>query len=126
MNQEERARLIIAELMEIPKENWERSYEGGQGFFTAIGHSGLALYFSEAMLDLDSEHPESDDAIECYLRRLGDAPYAVEVWDESHCVCLLRFSDLENIEVVEYEHGPWEIVSFSLPAKDRSHQPTAH
>jgi len=126
MNQQERAQQIIAELMAMPKDIWQRAEEGGQAFFVASGHSGQAMYFSEALMDFESDAPDSDDAIECYEERLGDAPYAVEIWDETKCVCLLRFDKVLDVEIVEYEHGSWQVVSFSLPAKNRSHQPTAH
>jgi hypothetical protein len=126
MNQNERAHMIIRELMAIPKDMWDRSEHGGHTIFAVDGHSGHALYFSETLMNPDSEHPLSLDAMELYRARLGDKPYAVEVWDEENCVCLLRWENVEEIEVAEYKHGPWELVSFSLPPIDDEHSPTIH
>lgn len=126
MNQNERAKLIIRELIAIPKDMWEKSEQGGQTIFAVAGHSGHALYFSETLMDPDSEHPLCQDAMALFRARLGDKPFAVEVWDEEECVCLLRWRDVEDIEVAEYMHGPWEMVSFSLPPIDGEHGPTIH
>lgn len=126
MKLNERAKIIIDELIAIPKEMWVRSNEGGQAYFSVEGHAGYALYFSEALMNPDVDHPFCEDAMEVYRARLGDKPFAVEVWDEERCVCLLRWKDIDDIEVAEYKHGPWELVSFSLPPIDADHAPTIH
>ena len=126
MNQNERAQLIISELIAIPKDMWEKTEQGGQTVFAVAGHAGHALYFSEGLMDPDSDHPLCHDAMAMFRTRLGDKPYAVEVWDEEECVCLLRWQDVEDIEVAEYKHGAWELVSFSLPPIDDGHGPTIH
>lgn len=126
MNQNERAQMIIRELMAIPTDMWDRSEHGGQTVFAVQGHSGHALYLSETMMDLDSDHPLSRDAMALYRARLGNKPYAVEVWDEEECVCLLRWANVDDIEVAEYKHGPWELVSFSLPPIDECYSQTYH
>lgn len=126
MNQSERAQLIIRELIAMPTDMWEKTEQGGQTIFAVAGHTGHALYFSEALLDADSEHPLCQDAIALFRARLGDKPFAVEVWDEEECVCLLRWRYVEDIEVAEYKHGPWEMVSFSLPPTEDTLGPTIH
>lgn len=110
MNQNERAQVIIRELIAIPKEMWEREEQCGQVYFAAEGHAALALYFSEHLMDPYFDDPDCDHALEVYRARLGELPYAVEVWDDEECVCLLRWQDVDEIEVAEYRHGPWETV----------------
>lgn len=126
MKLNERAKVIIDELIAIPWDRWIRSKEGGQAYFSVDGHAGTALYFSEKLMNPDVDHPFCEDAMEVYRARLGDKPFAVEVWDEERCVCLLRWEDIDDIEVAEYKHGPWELVSFSLPPIDADHAPTIH
>lgn len=126
MTQEERANLIIRDLIAIPKDLWERSEHGGQGIFTVDGLSGHALYFSEDLLNADSDHPWSRDAQEMCRIRLGSKRYAVEIWQEGDCVCLLRWNVVDEIEVAEYTHGPWEMISFGLPPVDANHAATIH
>lgn len=126
MNQSERAQLIIRELIAMPTDMWEKTEQAGQTIFAVAGHTGHALYFSEALMNPSSEHPLCGAAMELFRARLGDKPYAVEVWDEEECVCLLRWRDVDDIDVAEYKHGPWELVSFSLPPIDDAHGPTIH
>lgn len=126
MKLSERAKIIIEELIAIPKELWIRGDECGQAYFGVDGHAGTALYFSETLMDPDIDLPFCEDVMEAYRARLGDKPFAVEVWDEERCVCLLRWKDIDDIEVAEYTHGPWEMVSFSLPPIDADHAPTIH
>ena len=76
MNQNERAQLIIRELIAIPKDMWDKSEQGGQTIFAVAGHSGHALYFSEALMDPDSKHPLCQDAMALFRTRLGDKPFA--------------------------------------------------
>lgn len=126
MNQDDRAQAIISELIAVPTELWDRDQHGGQTIFTVVGHSGHALYFAESLMDPASEHPLSRDAQAIYRMRLGKKKYAVEIWQDNECVCLLRWDDVEEIEVAEYKHGAWELLSFSLPPIDEEHSPTIH
>ena len=41
-------------------------------------------------------------------------------------MCLLRWANVDDIEVAEYKHGPWELVSFSLPPIDECYSQTYH
>lgn len=126
MNKEQRAQMIIRELIAVPKDMWDREEHGGQAVFVVEGHSGHALYFSRTLMDPNSDHPMSRDAQEIYRKRLGKRQYAVEVWQDGDCVCLLRWDDVEQIEIAEYQHGPWELLSFSLPPIEADQGPTLH
>lgn len=127
MNLNERAKIIIEELIAVPREMWVRSNESGQVYYSVEGHAGLALYFSRTLMNPDVDHPFCEEAMEVYEARLGDKSFAVEIFDdERRCVCLLRWTDIDDIEVAEYKHGAWELVSFSLPPIDRDRAPTIH
>lgn len=126
MNLNERAKVIIEELIAVRREMWVRTNECGQVYYSVDGHAGVALYFSKTLMNPDVDHPFCQEAMEVYKARLGEKSFAVEVWDERECVCLLRWTDIDEIEVAEYKHGAWELVSFSLPPIDTAHSPTIH
>ena len=127
MNQNERAQHIIQDLMSIPQGRWLRTNYGGQGVFEVRGVAGYVLYFSRSLMDPSSQHPDRDAALEQHQLRLNERSYAIEVFDEDcECVCLLRFDDLNEIEVVEYCHGTWETASFGLPPQSEAFSPSIH
>ncbi|MDT0506927.1 hypothetical protein [Novosphingobium sp. MMS21-SN21R] len=127
MNVEERAQHIIRDLIALPREAWERSVQGGQVTFYVKGMGLQILYFSQGWIDPTADHPLREEALELYRARLGDCSTALEIWDENEEIaCLLRWTSINEIEVIEYNHGTWEVMAFGLPATDPAYQPVVH